>query len=474
MPLSEGEDDPPPITSSSGTLSQEEILSVIIGSSKSNNPPMNVSQRKHRESLFYKETDNGPFLVIIEAGNNLNIGKYGHLKIARDFFSLKVTDIKNIKVKGRNKIGVEFLNGTAANALVKNKTLKNKNYNIYIPFSCVTCKGIVKNIDPDISVEEITENLRSSARVLNVRRLNRKRVIDNEKVYTPTPTILITFEGISLPRNIEVYRLPFLVVPYISPVTQCYNCLLYGHTSTQCRSRTKCISCTEAHDRSIHCEKIKCMHCLSTEHKSIYRQCPEFLRQKEIKKLMSLENISYFDAAQLIPKANQSREYIHNNQDYPTLNPSINLLNDIPVSSRRTAHMQFLCKSKRTYSQVASNTPIKKKTPNKPFNFNDHLIRPNGRDPISSLNKLPASSSGVRKTSDPFTMDPTEKLPSIDTKLTETQNQSDQKSSETQFNKLSFIQNIIKSKDVTAKQAIHKAPDTQLSTNTNENTSMEH
>lgn len=161
----------------------------------------------------------GPFIVIIEAENNLNIGKYGHLKIARGLYRLNLTDIKKISIKGRNKIGIEFLNYSAANQLVKNPALKNKDYKAYIPFSCVSCKGIVKNIDPEIEIEELKHSLRSNIIILNIIRLNKRVNNNNEIQYIRTPTILITFEGTTVPRTVEVYKLSFLVFPYISPVT---------------------------------------------------------------------------------------------------------------------------------------------------------------------------------------------------------------------------------------------------------------
>lgn len=233
---------------------------------------------------------------------------------------------------------------------------------MYIPYSCVSCKGIVRNIDPDITTGELEVNMRSNIRVRNIRRLNKKRKIDNEIVYTPTPTILVTFKGTSLPQNVEIYRLPFLVLSYISPVTQCYNCLIYEHTSTQCRSRTKCISGTDVYDKETFCDKIKC---LSNDHKSIYRKCPKYLRQQEIKK------------------------YMHNSQDYPSLSSRPSTKISIPVNNKRVAHMQHLTKSKRSYSQATNNPPPQKKNTNfdKYFDYTSHnkcLIKPNGRDTSST------------------------------------------------------------------------------------------
>lgn len=55
--------------------------------------------------------------------------------------------------------------------------------------------------------------------------------------YLPTSTIMITFEGVVLPRYISISYLSFPVTPYLPPVTQCYKCLIFGHTSTQCKGK---------------------------------------------------------------------------------------------------------------------------------------------------------------------------------------------------------------------------------------------
>lgn len=43
------------------------------------------------------------------------------------------------------------------------------------------------------------------------------------------------------------------------------------------------------------------------------------MRQKEIKKPMTLENIAYFDASAYIPKINRPKEFIYNTKAFPFL-----------------------------------------------------------------------------------------------------------------------------------------------------------
>lgn len=292
-----------------------------------------------------------------------------------------------------NRISVEFINSYAANQFVNNKVLSNKGYKLFIPLNFVTSKGIARGIDTDITEEELLKccSIDGKIEILNAKRLNRKVMKDDGVSYAPTGTVLFTFKGVNLPREVHFYNLVFKVQIYISPVTQCYRCLRYGHTKNNCKGNEKCFNCGE----SKHQEKgeefacqIKCFYC-KEEHKSISKKCPEHNRQKNIKELMAFENITFFEASELckrsyIPKG----DYVFNGDEFPKLNKRTNisfsqrtLESTIEPSQRRTA--SFRNPTKRTYQQVASNNNNKKRMIlHKSYNKKDHdenLYAPNGR-----------------------------------------------------------------------------------------------
>lgn len=85
--------------------------------------------------------------------------------------------------------------------------------------------------------------------------------------YVPTGTISILFSGWFLPKEIKIFGLPMKVIPYVEPVIQCLNCMIFGHTTTHCKSKIKCKSCSKIHDSNIQCEKF-CMYYRSGIHQS--------------------------------------------------------------------------------------------------------------------------------------------------------------------------------------------------------------
>lgn len=367
----------------------------------------NAPDLEKKIELLYKVTDkNASFIVIIEAGveMNKNLGKCSQLKIAKEIFDLNLKDVVRIKVKGKNRLSVEFNNPLAANNFVKNERLRNKGYNIYIPRNQVSCKGLIRQVDIDFTNDQIMNMISSPVKVIEIRRLNRKVFNNQEKQYVPTQTILITFEGIFMPKTVNLYSLPFPVNIYIPPVTQCYACLMYGHTSKQCRGKKKCYNCSEVVDIEDEAHRLDncnmcCYYCKSKDHRATSKKCPEFERQVAIKKLMAWDNISYFEANSICKKnySIDSEVTFHSEpKEFPPLRRHTSTDNIINTSQRKLNSVESNVKSKRTYVQALSNTPKKRTILSKTVSYdkeeiNNCLYFPNSRPPkqINSNDNFP-------------------------------------------------------------------------------------
>ncbi|KAG5859121.1 hypothetical protein JTB14_026919 [Gonioctena quinquepunctata] len=324
-----------------------------------------------RQENLYQYTDSGPFEIYIQC-NNKNIGNYRILGIAKTVLDMKLTDVKKINKKGKNRIGVEFKTFQAANELAKNEELKKKGHDVFIPINKVTCKGIVKPLDKEFS-DEILKKYSEIKTPINCGVLNVRRFTH--------------FLGTSLPKKIFICGLSYRVIPYISPVVQCYNCLLYGHAKKLCKRGTgRCTICREVkndkHWVDGKCENKLCMYCGDDSHFSTCKTCPEYIRQKKFKEVMSLDNLTYFEANELLPKL-------------PTVD-----LGFIPVNQRRA---EIINQNRRPFKSIPKNNDKKRKLPHQQNNsMEEHkklLISPNGQfsrsispDSIYTINGTPRSS----------------------------------------------------------------------------------
>lgn len=362
------------------------------------------------KNLYKKNDKNATFKVIIESNVvGKNIGKISKLKIAKEIFDLKLNDIIKINVKGKNRLEVEFSNYSAANNFVLNDELKNKGYNIYIPYNQVTCKGVIRQVDIEFNIDIIKNMMNSTIKILDIRRLNRKIIVDDKKEYVPTGTLLITFEGIILPRHVSLYSLNFPVSIYIPPVTQCFACLLFGHTSNQCRGKQKCRNCGELKGEEESHEQchIKCFFCNSTEHKSTSKTCPEYTRQVAIRRVMAFDNLSFYDA-NILCKKTYSSDAAQGFQTRPSEFPGLRYINNneelINISQRQQSHTNT--RNKRSYGEALNSTPKKRPASNTiKYNKEEHeqnLYFPNSRPEKSAKTNSIFSIPSTSKTFNPL------------------------------------------------------------------------
>lgn len=148
--------------------------------------------------------------------------------------------------------------------------------------------GVVKNIDLDVEEEELVKEFSSEYEILSVKRMKRF----TEEKWINSETVRVCFKGPTLPPYVYSYGCRFKVEPYVFPVSQCSGCWKYGHLIRQCP--TKKIICPKCGGQHINCEASEyyCINCKG-DHMSLSKNCPLFLKEKQIRLLMSQENCTY-------------------------------------------------------------------------------------------------------------------------------------------------------------------------------------
>ncbi|KAG5882083.1 hypothetical protein JTB14_034867 [Gonioctena quinquepunctata] len=252
----------------------------------------------------YDRLDTPPYIIIVESTDK-NIGSLHPMKVGRILRNSGVGGIDKITRKERNKIGIEFINHITANNFTRNGVLQEQEWEAYIPITLVSCKGIIRDVDLDADMDNIAKYAKSACKILAARRLNKREHNKTKDTveYVPDDKVLLT---------VQVYK---------SPVLQCTNCLRYGHTKKQCRSKIRCPKCTEEHEET-ECQKQvpKCIYC-GLEHTALDRNCKERERQKKIKEIIAYNNKSYYEAYAMVPTllSKKKVEFTGNVTDFPQL-----------------------------------------------------------------------------------------------------------------------------------------------------------
>lgn len=294
--------------------SNQPLEKPIVLSSTSNNglsPQGFISIARTK----YEHTDIAPFVVHVQRetqspddSTTLHPVTFGKFMKRNAFQSIVEGSVKKI---GRNRISLAFSDYNNANLFISSNSLAPNNLKAFIPSFNVTRMGLVRGVPSEWSPEEVIENIsvpNGCGKILKVRRINFKTMVEGAPVWKPTQSIVVTFDGQVLPKRIFMCYNSLPVELYTYPTIQCYNCCRFGHTKLQCRSKPQCYKCGKDHtgDKcNVEEESVSCCLCSGT-HFAISKSCPEFTRQKQIKVNMAENSISYGEASKLFPPVTKS------------------------------------------------------------------------------------------------------------------------------------------------------------------------
>ncbi|KAK9709259.1 hypothetical protein QE152_g26728 [Popillia japonica] len=163
------------------------------------------------------------------------------LKVGRFAHPENMQGILKIVNKGRARIALEFETDTQANKFVDSNLGSRNDWVVFLPTHLVTCKGVLRGVDEDITKEEIKTDLKCGEReVVDVHRIKRRIRENGLTKYVSMKAVSVTF-SLSLPKHVFIYKCSFEVRTYVHPVIQCFGCLRFGHTKTQCNGRMRCL-----------------------------------------------------------------------------------------------------------------------------------------------------------------------------------------------------------------------------------------
>ena len=160
-------------------------------------------------------------------------------------------------------------------------------------------KGVINCFDlSDTTDDEIVDGLADQG-VTDAYRIKSRR--EGQTIYTNN--IILTFDSTDLPSYVTVGYVRVKVRPYVPNPMRCFACQRFGHTRTYCRAKPVCGRCASLEHLSEQCEAAepRCVNCGPNQvpHASFDRNCPSFLKEKEVVALKALNNISFREAREL-------------------------------------------------------------------------------------------------------------------------------------------------------------------------------
>lgn len=288
----------------------------------------------------YQNSDKGPYFVYLEHVDK-NLGRLFPIKVG--YFLKESLEFKNdivyIKFIGIKRVRVEFKSYHIANSLVNHNLIKSNSLIAFLPKFFTQTKGVIRMVDTFFSEFFLKTEIESDRPVVEVKRMKRWVIdpVSKQVSYVDRQMIIVTFLGNKIPDTVKMYLVRFNVESYVHPVVQCFKCLRYGHTHTQCKSKKRCQTCANQHEEDEEnkkCELEKyCIYCNTSDHSSIPRNCPDYIKQYNIKKTMAYQNTTFKEAQFLIENptyakisTNNRFDILKNDENFPEL-PSTGLNN---------------------------------------------------------------------------------------------------------------------------------------------------
>ncbi|CAH1985388.1 unnamed protein product [Acanthoscelides obtectus] len=274
------------------------------------------SRPKNTDNRF-RNSDTGPYFVFVEH-LDLNLGRLHPMKLGEKLAALAEYEkhILEISTVGRNRIKIELDSGDTANKLIEDSLFEANNLVAYIP-------------------NHLTEK-----------------------------------RGKLLPQFVFINKVRCPVETYISPVMQCFQCLRYGHSASQCKSSRRCRKCGSADTDNNHACNVYCVYCKNNSHDSTFRDCPEYKKQLRTKEAMANLNISFKEAEKVIDNPCYT-SIIQKNRFAPLINSDIEfppLTSSSQSTSSPTQQPSHKAASSPQPSPFA-NPPKKRKTRDTSPNF---------------------------------------------------------------------------------------------------------
>lgn len=278
--------------------------------------------------------------------------------LAKLMKTYNITGIMMIKFINPYKIHINFRSEECVEKFINCEAFKERGWRVQKTWEVGVSFGLIKDIDMELSEEELKDNIQSSVEIVSVKRLNR-RGGDN---WVPSESIRIGFVGPNLPSFIYLCDLRIKVENYIFPVTQCANCWRFGHVKKMCPSnKSICPKCSGLHEN---CEAstYKCVNC-GGKHMALARVCPVFVREKQMRELMSKHNVTYKKAMSLyippLTKSNKQPTSTPIPQSIPTSN-QFEILNASPSDLHSQPEPVLSLaqpSSSHTYAEVTMRKP---------------------------------------------------------------------------------------------------------------------
>lgn len=266
----------------------------------------------------------GLTVVFVPADAETLLTSLSSVKLSKALEKACPEGIHEVRYNGRlNIIAVDTRNGEATKTLLSLKALCGIQVMSYAPLAGPTVIGIIKEVDKELSNEDITSHLRSTIKVGTVRRLGK------------SATVKVTFRGKSLPSHVLLGHVRHPVFPFQERPIQCLNCFGFGHKRVACKRPKRCEHCGNQHeltDTTCQSTPAKCVNC-GQDHEATARSCSKRKKAGEIQTYSKTNSVGFHAAKSTL-------EYQKHFPEIESTRAENNVTKELPVAEIKNSEDQ--------------------------------------------------------------------------------------------------------------------------------------
>jgi hypothetical protein len=218
---------------------------------------------------------------------------------------------KNITRLRSGQILIEVDKKSHANNLLQSTMIVDVPIRISSHKSLNYKKGIIRSRDlKGCSDEEILKS--DGAKQQGITGVKRFKIKKNGEIID-TNTFLITFGLPTIPKYIKLAYLHLPVELHIPNPMRCFVCQRFGHHRYNCRRKLTCARCGKEGHEDTSCEATPCCVNCGEAHNAYSKDCPRWIKEKEIQRIKCTMNISFLEARKIAEASVPSH---HSGQSY--------------------------------------------------------------------------------------------------------------------------------------------------------------
>lgn len=200
----------------------------------------------------FKSTHKGKIIVIASLNSrNRTMDKDRNVMKITNYLMKNGIKLDSVRSGGFGKAEITFIDIVQANrCLDLNKKEGELLVKFVIPNRIKKCKGIIKDWDSDMPLDELISAIDNSKNIIQIERMKKRQFSakDRRVVTSYSHLVMVTMEGGNIPQYFNMYGgvTKINIRPFVEPVIQCFSCLRFGHTQDRCGRYKICYTCGKA------------------------------------------------------------------------------------------------------------------------------------------------------------------------------------------------------------------------------------